>query len=301
MPARDGWPLRSFDWPADREPRGSILFQGGRGDIIEKYLELFGHWHFSGWNVASFDWRGQGGSARELDNPRKGYIRDFADYDRDLTCFMREVVLPDCPPPYIALAHSMGAHILLRNAVVPGSWFSRMVLVSPMIAFHDSKVAPGQSAARLYAGLWSMVGLGERYVRGGSDDPDVADDITFANNELTSDRDRYARNRALQDAAREIVIGSATVAWLRAAYASCRMLADPGYPARVMVPLLIFMAGKDRIVSPRAIEEFAAKLKLGRHIMLPTARHEILQETDEVRALFWAATDAYLDGMAKAA
>ena len=37
----DGWMLRRFDCPAGGAgKRGSILFQGGRGDMIEKYLEL---------------------------------------------------------------------------------------------------------------------------------------------------------------------------------------------------------------------------------------------------------------------
>jgi lysophospholipase len=56
---------RAFDWPAETGIRaGSILFQGGRGDIFEKYLESFAHWHAQGWTITSFDWRGQGGSGR---------------------------------------------------------------------------------------------------------------------------------------------------------------------------------------------------------------------------------------------
>ena len=57
---------------------------------------------------------------RALFNPCKGYVRSFAEYDQDLAHFMKEIVLPDCQPPYIALAHSMGGHILLRNATLPG-------------------------------------------------------------------------------------------------------------------------------------------------------------------------------------
>src|SRR3546814_5148499 len=36
--AADGWPLRRFDWPGDPpSARGSILFQGGRGDRSEEH------------------------------------------------------------------------------------------------------------------------------------------------------------------------------------------------------------------------------------------------------------------------
>ena len=44
-----------------------------------------------------------------------------------------EVVLPDCPPPVFALAHSMGATVLIRAAHQGHRWFDRMVLLAPMI------------------------------------------------------------------------------------------------------------------------------------------------------------------------
>ena len=48
-----------------------------------------------GFAVATMDWRGQGGSERALrDDSRKGYVRDFAEYDQDLAAFMTEVVAP---------------------------------------------------------------------------------------------------------------------------------------------------------------------------------------------------------------
>jgi len=64
----------------------------------------------------------------------QGYVRDFSDYGIDLATFVHEVVLPDCPPPVFALAHSMGASVLLRSAFAGHRWFDRMVLLSPLIA-----------------------------------------------------------------------------------------------------------------------------------------------------------------------
>ena len=71
--APNDWALRRFDWPAEGESRGAMLFQGGRGDIFEKYLESFAHWHARGWSITSFDWRGQGGSGRLSANPLVGH------------------------------------------------------------------------------------------------------------------------------------------------------------------------------------------------------------------------------------
>jgi lysophospholipase len=96
------------------------------------------------------------------------------------------------------------------------------------------------------------------------------------------------------EAAPALGLGSPTVGWFRAALRSIARLTAPDYPVKVQVPLLLFAAGMDTIVSTTAIEEFAQRLKVGTHVLLAQSRHEILQETDEVRKDFWAAFDAYM-------
>ncbi len=293
FPGYDGAPLRFARWEATRSPRrGTVCVFGGRAEFIEKYFETISDLRRRGFAVASMDWRGQGGSHRPLRNPRKGHIRDFSEYDRDLARFMKTVVLPDCPPPFVALAHSMGGNILLRNAGAPGSWFARMVLSAPMIAINDAVTGCGQRAASAYAETLSVLGFSKAYVRGGSDHPELGE--KFEGNPLTADRERWSRNRAILDAAPSLGIGSATVGWLRAAERSCARISNPNYAPRVQVPVLLLGAGKDEIVSTSAIEEFGSNLKIGSHILLLGARHEILQERDDVRRRFWAAFDAYL-------
>jgi lysophospholipase len=274
------------------------LFQG-RGEFIEKYFEVVADLRRRGFNVATMDWRGQGGSDRLLPNPYKGHVRSFAEYDRDLAHFMKEVVMPDCPPPYIGMAHSMGGHILLRHACASGSWFARMVLSAPMISIAEQAVGVPQALARIYTEILAGLGLGSLYVRKGKDAP--LELGPFEGNPLTSDRERYERNRMVVLTAPSLGLGSPTIAWLRAAYRSIAKLRAPDYPLKVEVPMLLFAAGMDRIVSTQAIEEFALRLKVGTHLLIPQAQHEILQETDEVRQRFWAVFDAYFGANASAA
>jgi lysophospholipase len=289
----NGVKLRYVCWEATRGPRrGTVCLFGGRGEYIEKYFEVVADLRRRGFAVATMDWRGQGGSTHLLSNQAKGYVRSFSDYDSDLKRFMKDIVLPDCPPPFYALAHSMGANILLRNAARPGSWFERMILSAPMIAFSDEKVGYPQGVARAYAEIGSLLGFGRMYIPGGSDHPMEQSD--FENNPLTSDRERWSRNKAVLDAAPNLGLGSPTLGWVKAAYRSMAMMQDETYPARVQVPMLVFAPGKDKVVSSRAIEDFAVGLKVGTHVLLPSSRHEILQEADPVRRKFWAAFDAYL-------
>jgi lysophospholipase len=269
-----------------------VCLFGGRGEYIEKYFEVVADLRRRGFAVATMDWRGQGGSGRALANPRKGYVRSFAQYDQDLWRFMKEIVLPDCPPPFTALAHSMGANILMRNASLRGSWFERMVLTAPMIAFADKKVGYPERVARLYAEAGALFGLGRLYIKGGSDRAE--EQGPFEGNALTSDRERWSRNKSVLDAAPHLALGSPTIGWIRAAYRSMSQITAPDYAASVQVPMLLFAAGNDQIVSTRAIEDFGVSLKVGAQILLPGSRHEILQESDSIRLRFWAAFDAYL-------
>ncbi len=288
----DGAPLRFARWEATRAPRrGTVCIFSGRGEFIEKYFEVIAELRRRGFGVALADWRGQGGSHRILPDPERGHIHSFTSYDRDLVRFMKDVVLPDCSPPYVALGHSMGGNILLRHAVEPGSWFERMVLCAPMIAIAPARLKYPLGLAQLYAESVSLVGLGARYVPGGTATPIETE--PYDGNLLTGDRERYERNKAVLAAAPELGLGSPTFGWMRAALRSNAVIGAHAYPERIKVPALLFAAGDDEIVSVAAIEKFAVGLKVGTHILMPGARHEILQETDSVRRRFWAVFDAY--------
>lgn len=293
FPAHDGVPLRFARWEATRAPmRGTIVLFQGRGEFIEKYFEVVADLRRRGFAVATHDWRGQGGSHRSLANRYKGHVGSFSQFDHDVVRFMKEIVLPNCPPPYIVLAHSMGGNIALRAAASVNSWYERMVVCAPMLGFHRSKIRIPQSLARAYVEIGVLLGAGGRYVPGGNDLPTEAG--KFANNSLTSDEERFARNRQILEAMPELGLGSPTIGWLRSAYRSNNMLMNPDYAPRAQIPMLVVSAGNDRIVSTPNIEEFASRLKVSAHVLLARSEHEILQERDNIREQFWAAFDAYL-------
>jgi lysophospholipase len=289
----DGLKLRSALWEPTRGPaRGTVCIVPGRGEFIEKYFEVIADLRRRGFGVAIFDLRGQGGSERILSNPRKGHVIAFTEYDRDLAIFIEDVVRPALPEPYIGLGHSLGGHILLRNAQDEASPFARMVLTSPMIAISENMLGTKRTLARLYATIAGFCGFATAYVHGGRNEPD--DFTDFETNKLTADHVRWARNKAVIEAAPELALGSPTVGWLRAALRSSAMLSRPDYPKYVCVPTLLCAAGADRVVSQQAIEDFAVDLKVGGLILIPGSRHEILQERDFIRQQFWAAFDAYM-------
>ncbi len=299
FPGYDGAPLRYARWSATRGPvRGTVCVFTGRGECIEKYFEVIADLRRRGFAVAIHDWRGQGNSHRLLPDRRKGHIRDFSQFDRDLVAFMQNVVLPECPQPYFALAHSMGGNVLARHSISSGSWFERIVLCAPMFEIAADKERVPGGLARLYVEAACLLGFSTRYVPGGGDQP--AETLPYEGNTLTSDRERYMRNRQVVEAAPDLALGYPTLGWTRAAYRSCALVMDPAFARRVQVPMLLVSAANDHIVSSRAIETFASRLKVGAHVTMPQSEHEILQENDTIRQHFWSVFDAYLgiDGAA---
>src|SRR5580692_8206691 len=153
----DGVTLRFARWLPPAGRKGTVCILQGRGEWIEKYFETVRDLRARGFAVATIDWRGQGLSDRLLSDRHKGYVRDFADYDTDLETFVQEIVLPDCPPPFFALGHSMGAAVLMRAAAHGHRWFDRMVLTAPLIRLIN---IPMLSLAPTLVGTLRLMGLG---------------------------------------------------------------------------------------------------------------------------------------------
>ena len=63
------------------------------------------------------------------------------------------------------------------------------------------------------------------------------------------------------------------------------------------MPILIIGADKDRLVSAAAIREAAALLPHAELVMMPDAAHEILRDSDEIRARAYARIDGFLAGL----
>jgi lysophospholipase len=286
----DGVGIRAAHWPAlTGRPRGTVCLFQGRSEFIEKYFEVIRDLRARGFAVATFDWRGQGGSDRLIEDARLGHIEDFGHYARDLDAFMRHVALPECPAPFYALAHSMGSAILF--AALPGrsAWFERLVATAPMI-----EIAHVPPLARAAARTLSSVGLSRRVAPGQPVSPVAL--APFAGNPVTSDAARYETIARTARAEPRLAIGGPTIGWVRAAFRLIDTMAEPDFGRDWRIPSLVVLAGEDRVVSTPAAERFSHKLRATRAVKLPGALHEVMQERDGLRQRFWAAFDAFVPG-----
>jgi lysophospholipase len=279
-----------FDSDPSVPRKGVCVLLNGQTEFIEKYFEVIDELRGRGFAVATMDWRGQGGSARLLsDDSRKSFIGDFSEYDQDLDTLLNWIVTPmlKAGEKPVALAHSMGAHNLLRTLARAPGRFAWVVLNAPMIAIslrgQREFVVKVVTAFEMWRGnrsgwVWGMEAR----------DPH---NVSFATQMVTSDPQRFERAQMFLRENPDLRLAGATWGWLAAALASMKWLR--GEAAKITTPLLIVGAGEDRICLTPEAKAFAADTPHGEYVEIAGAGHEILMEKNAIRQKFWDAFDAF--------
>ena len=283
--APDGWRYRRMDWSRPDAGRGSLLFAGGRGDFIEKYIEAQHHWHAAGWRVTSFDWRSQGGSRGDIVG---GHLDSLDGLVDDLAALIEEWRAAT-PGPHVVVAHSMGGHILARTLAERRPAIDAAVLIAPMMMVNSFPLAPW--AAFWTARLFNLLGRSKAPIwRSGLASAPAG---SRRQAHLTSSAERYEDELWWWGREPGYNLGAPSWGWLLAAYRSCAALTAERL-AGISVPVLFVATERDRLVSAAAIRRAAAAIPHAELAMFATAGHEILREADPVRTEALARIDDFL-------
>ncbi len=238
--------LRYMRLPASAQPlKGTVICLHGRNECIEKYFETANDLAARGFDVVTFDWRGQGGSTRFYRDPARGYVEHFDQYAEDFEAIFEGVALPDCRAPFYVLAHSTGALAALNAAPRMANRIRRMVLIAPLLELANLPISTPTVA--FLARLFDALGFGTMYMAGG---PRPRETRPFDTNVLTTDPVRYRRNAGIFEAKPELGLGGPTVAWVKAACAAIDRVCDPAWSSAPPFPFLWGAAGGDRVAPP---------------------------------------------------
>jgi len=276
--------LRAGLFPATGAAKGSVVLSPGRTEPIEKYFEVVDELRARGFAVLVHDWRGQGLSHRLLADRLLGHANGSADFMADYQALL-STFADRLPKPWIALGHSMGGCLTLLALARGEARFSAAFLSAPMLGLQLGGI-PGPVARAIAAGL-KLIGLG-----GAPAVRTPAAPVPFAANILTHDRARYERNEAQVAACPDLALGAPTWGWLDFALCATRELATGPGTARTAMPATILTAAEERLVDNAAARRVAARMSGARFVEIPGAYHELAQETDDVRAVFWREFDA---------
>lgn len=291
LEGRGGVKVRVMTAPALGAPRGSVIVAPGRTEFIEKYFEVTRELQARGFAVFCIDWRGQGLSGREVDNGLKGHFASFDDPVNDLSTALK-LLAAKLPRPYIGLAHSMGGAIMLRAMQTRRIELDAAAFTSPMwgiLGLNDM--------AKKYARFMTSLGAGGGFA------PSVEKKWkreNFKKNPVTHDKERHARCQGLIAEEPRLALAGPTIGWVAAASDATEAFLTPGSLAHVRIPVLVATAGEEQLVDNASHALVVEQFPEARHVTIPGAKHEILMETDELRAQFWAEFDNLAERVAPA-
>lgn len=261
------------------EHRKAIVIVNGRIECTWKYQELFCDLFQQGYDIYSYDHRGQGLSDRLIDDKEMGYVEEFEDYVKDLNLLVRHFDLSQYDNCYL-LGHSMGGNIATRYVqTYPEHPFSAIALSAPMfgvnLPWHLKPIATflGQLLTAYYPKPTFAPGQESYFPK------------PFDGNFLSQSSVRYHWFRDLYEQRPELKIGGASTRWVWQGLMSSKQCIL--MTRQLKIPLLLLQAGDDQIVSNAHQLRFIKKLaktnpKCAMQIVYG-ARHELLFETDEHR------------------
>lgn len=285
--------IRFARFPASKviEPKGTVIFMPGRTEFIEKFLEDVHVLNALGFACAAMDLRGQGMSYRPHPNRDKHYVRTFDTHLTDVKAFFDEKLVGKMPKPFIFMGHSAGSHVILRFMREHPGYADAAITVAPMV-----KIATGGLPEFVAKGLplvMRYLGLGAAYIPGHTA---FKEGRWGWRKKLTHDDERFCdEDYFIKNRDRRLAVGGATYKWLWEALKSCDKLNAEGYPEGIETPVLMLQAEKDRIVDNGAQTALAARMPNCKLVVIKGAMHEILKETDEMRADVWRAISEFID------
>ena len=278
----DGVRLRAARWITPNA-RGTVLLCHGFTEFIEKYYEVVDDLRRRRYSVLTFDWRGQGLSTRLIPQGQRGYVDSFDDFVADALSVTEALAEPR--ERLLLIAHSMGGNVALRLLQEHPERFERAVLCAPMLGWDWLPTRLVGAVAERQV----RRGHGHRYIWGGRD-PDTKTHLF----RVSSDEARLERWKELCRREPGLLLGSPTWHWMREAARSTALITRPERIARIDAPVLLASAGRDYVVSSAKQRRLATRSDRIRLIEIPEAMHEILHETDAIRARFWNAFDDFV-------
>ncbi|MGR6860162.1 alpha/beta fold hydrolase [Aliivibrio salmonicida] len=264
-------------WVAFTSPTNhkAIMVVNGRIESAYKYQELFYDLFCQGYDIYSFDHRGQGLSDRLTENRDIGHIDDFNDYVLDLNNMTQHLITPENYQDCYLLGHSMGGAIATQYVETHSHPYSALALSAPMHGIYiEPWLKPIAGTVSHYLSRWASQ---PTYALG--QEPYHAK--PFLNNTLTTSETRYQWFRDLYASRPELQIGGPSNHWVAQALKGSKRCIEQA--ASCVIPTLLLQGDNDRIVDNNAHVAFQKKAPNCQLITIKNAKHEILFESDSCR------------------
>lgn len=288
--------LRFGHWEASHKMHQSpfdIVILEGRASFLEKHQDLIREFNKRGFNVWAFDFRGQGGSVKLINDSQKCHVDSYETYIADTKEFIDFVKAENHGRPIILYGSSMGGHIALRFGSLYADEIKGIILESPMIDIPTSPYPRWVAEALVNGGV--KLGFSEKYAPGQKPfDPTKS---KFQGNKTTRDEVRFLRQRQIAIDYPDYVRGGVTFGWVKATFDSIKILKDKDTLKHITVPVLFLQAGQDQIVITTDDKKVCSAIPSCQLINYADSQHHIAVERDEIRSQFLSDITSFIHGL----
>lgn len=259
--------------------KGTIIALPGLSEFGEKYIETAHFFNNHDYNFYVIDWAYQGRSTRLKDNPHKRFSDGYESDLSDLHYLLSNIIKFNSP--LYMLGHSMGGHIGLRYLHQCPDIINAAAFSAPMLGISDLK----HTAKILTFLLPKLKFLFKKYIPGGKDWSEDSR-INFKNDIFSNDKIRDKIHNAWSKTNPALQIGNVTFKWVYESLKSINFLNAPHVLSSISSPVLMAYADEEEIVMNDAIINASKVMPNAKLLCLENSKHEILMETDKVRAKF---------------
>ncbi len=276
--------------------RGTVIFVPGFTGALEMYADYHHEMLTRYYRVYGFDLRGQGGSARMLQNPEKHWVEDFSVYSDDLADFVRQV-REEVDGPLVLMGESFGGHVALRAVGDHDLPIDGLFLATPAI-----KIKTGDQSynlTRRIVDISRALGFSKRYAMSQQDWQPYRTDFEQGNY-CGENLERIHLKDTLYTVRPELRVGGVTNQWLGEIMESTEHITKPAYLEEIELPVFVATGDSDTIVEADLSTELCKRqFPKCTVFVLEDSGHCTISEPEPTRRSLFAALDAmffYIEG-----
>ena len=258
--------------------RGAVVIVHGLSEFTGKYHEFAWYLLNQGFDVFLYDQRSHGLSCRLTPRQDLIHVDHFSDYQKDLHCFVCDVVRKVTDKPLYLYGHSMGGCASLQYLADHPDVFQKAVLSAPMIEPLTGGISPTIARLGLSAYLPFTSGT-KKFWLCGEFDPNYP--FSRSHDQSLA---RFQRNMEVRLSDSRYCTTPYTLRWVVQSLRQRGKMMKKRFISRLRTPILMLCAEKDTVVSQEAQTKFAKKCPVCTQVVLENSTHGMHCGTSDVIA-----------------
>ncbi|WP_375665633.1 serine aminopeptidase domain-containing protein [Bartonella sp. TT121SHDZB] len=261
----------AITYPELEKSKGTIVILESYANILEKYFLPINEISKRGFHTAIFDWFDQEKTSFKTRKQSRHYYFDINNDINDLYEFLKNIVYPNCPPPYSMLAYGIGGLIALSGLDLINHQFNKLLCVSPLFTPFGNKTNGFQHKLTQFL---SDIGLGF----------------------IPAKNKKKLKNMQLKHAQKVPFpsINPPTSLWMASVFNAIDSVKKNLLHGHLQIPTLFILANQKNIANNIEVRQLCQYTRLTENITITGAELDTIMVNEDYKKQFWAAFDAFI-------